>query len=73
MTVIWRGDELAVLKIDPDEDFIRDTIEKATTVFKVHHIILPELVGKWHTQVPSATQAVSTVASVSAVPQFLNL
>lgn len=48
--VIWRESELVVIRIERDEAFITDAIDKATTFFKCG--ILPELVGKWFSRLP---------------------
>ena len=45
--IIWREDELVILRIKKDEVFLKD---KATEFFK--YPVLPELVGKWYTRVP---------------------
>ena len=49
--VIWRRDELMVLRIHLDEDFITETIKKATVFYK--YGVLAELVGKWYTKTQS--------------------
>ena len=51
--VIWRPMELVILRIAKDEVFLNEAMEKATKFFK--YGVLPELVGKWYTHVPSPT------------------
>ena len=51
--VIWRPDELLILRILRDDMFLNDTMDKATKFFT--HAVLPELIAKWYTRVPSNT------------------
>ena len=46
--VMWREDELVIIRIDLDEQFVTEAIDKATTFFK--YGILPEIVAKWYTR-----------------------
>ena len=46
--VMWREDELVIIRIDLDEQFVTEAIDKATTFFK--YGILPEVVAKWYTR-----------------------
>ena len=48
--VMWSMDELLVLQIFPDTEFINGAIEEVTSFFK--YGVLPELLGKWNTKAP---------------------
>ena len=48
--VMWSMDELLVLQIFPDPEFIDGAIEEVTSFFKYGG--LPELLGKWNTKAP---------------------
>ena len=48
--VVWSPDELAILRIEPDDYYIAQAFDNATAFFK--YGILPELVGKWYTKAP---------------------
>lgn len=48
--IMWRSDELVVNRIERDDHFLKEAIDKATVFFK--YGILPELVGKWYTRPP---------------------
>ena len=45
---MWSPDELEILRIEPDDDFIAQAFDNATSFFK--YGILLELVSKWHTK-----------------------
>ena len=47
---MWSEDELLVLRILPDPEFIDGVIEEVTSFFK--YGVLPELLGKWYTKTP---------------------
>ena len=47
---MWSEDELLVLRILPDPEFINGVIEEVTSFFK--YGVLPELLGKWYTKTP---------------------
>ena len=64
--VVWREDELIVERINPDHEFLSSALEKSTEFFK--YGILPELLGKWYTKLPSQLQ-VSTSESSSVSPR----
>ena len=49
--VIWLKDELTVLRINLDENFVAKAIRNATIFYK--YGVLPELVGKWYTKTAS--------------------
>ena len=53
--VMWREEELLVLQIDINEEFIADAIDKATHFYK--QCVLPEILGKWYTQSRPTTTA----------------
>ena len=46
--VMWKEDDLVIIRIDLDEQFVTEAIDKATTFFK--YGILPEIVAKWYTR-----------------------
>ena len=46
--VIWRASELVIIRINKDEAFLIEAIDKATTFFK--YGVLPELIAKWYTR-----------------------
>ena len=46
--VVWSPDELAILRIEPDDYYIAQAFNNATAFFK--YGLLPELVGKWYTK-----------------------
>ena len=48
--VLWSPNELVILRIQPDDDFMAQAFDNATAFFK--YGILPELVGKWYTKAP---------------------
>ena len=52
--VIWRNDEIVVLRITLDEEFLNEAIKRAITFYK--YGVLPELVGKWYTKSASMAQ-----------------
>jgi hypothetical protein len=52
---MWREEELLVLQIDINEEFIADAIDKATHFYK--QCVLPEILGKWYTQSRPTTTA----------------
>lgn len=56
--VMGRQEELIVLWLDLDEQFVAQAIDKVNTFFK--YGILPGLVGKWHTREASAGPCVLT-------------
>ena len=66
--IVWRSDELVVIRIERDDSFLMEAIDKATKFYK--YGILPELVGKWYTRTPSiavpSTQATSSGLSSQA-------
>ena len=45
--VVWKEEELVILRIDFEENFVKDAIEKCTKFYK--YGVLPELIGKWYT------------------------
>ena len=51
--VVWTTNELVVLRMDRDELFLREAMDRATEFFK--YSVLPELMGKWYTRPPSAS------------------
>ena len=55
--VIWRESELVVIRIRKDEAFVANASEKATAFYK--YGILPELVGKWYSQLPDVQARLS--------------
>ena len=67
--VIWRSDELVVNRIERDDTFLLEAIDKATNFYK--YGILPELVGKWYTAVSSGLsgQALSHGSALLPSPQ----
>ena len=78
--VIWTPDELLILRILRDDRFLNDTVNKATKFFT--HAILPELIAKWYTRVPSntaqdmqqdssQTSAENTVSAVTAMEKTM--
>lgn len=64
--VIWADEELVVNRINRDETFLTEAIDKATKFFK--YGILPELIGKWYTRPPCVplVQVSSSQESTSA-------
>lgn len=65
--IIWRASELVIIRINRDEAFLTDAIDKATTFFK--YGVLPELIAKWYTRPSSfstdtetSSQALSTTS-----------
>ena len=46
--VVWKDDELIVLRINEDEESMRNATEKATYFYK--QCVLPELLGRWYTK-----------------------
>ena len=48
--VMWSMDELLVLQIFPDPEFINGAIEEVNSFFQ--YGVLPELLGKWNTKAP---------------------
>ena len=76
--VICRASELVIIRINRDEVFLTDAIDKATTFFK--YGVLPELITKWYTRPSSfsidtetSSQALSTTsAKKKTSPQVLN-
>ena len=48
--IVWSGEELVVLRIEKDEAFLREAMDKATSFFK--YGVLPELLAKWYTRLP---------------------
>jgi len=67
--VIWRSDELVVNRIERDDTFLLEAIDKATNFYK--YGILPELVGKWYTAASSGLsgQALSHGSASLPSPQ----
>ena len=61
--VVWRASELVVIRIERDEPFLMEAIDKATTFFK--YGVLPELIGKWYIRPPSL--ALGTEPSLKAL------
>ena len=57
--VIWKSDELIVCRIERDDTFLTEAIDKATNFCK--YGILPELVGKWYTCIQPIEQATNSV------------
>ena len=51
--VVWKEDDVIILCLNPDSDFITDVIEKVTAIFK--HGVLVELLGKWYTKTPASS------------------
>ena len=54
---------MVVIRIERDEPFLMEAIDKATTFFK--YGVLPELTGKWYTRPPSL--ALGTEPSLQAL------
>ncbi len=52
--VIWRENELIVLRIEKDELFLEEAMDKANDFFK--YGILPELLANWYTKLQSSSQ-----------------
>ena len=48
---MWKEDDIVILRIEPDTEFITDVIEKVTEVFK--YGVLAELLAKWYTRMPT--------------------
>ena len=49
--VVWLGKDIIIQRILPDPQFIESALEKSTNFFK--YAILPELLGKYYTTLPS--------------------
>ena len=60
--VVWTENDIVIQRILPDPDFIESAIDKCTNLFK--YAILPELLGKYYTRLPS--QMVDTTVVVDA-------
>ena len=59
--VMWKSDEFIVCRIETDDIFLTEAIDKATNFYK--YDILPELVGKWYTRIQPIEQATSSALS----------
>ena len=56
--VVWSEKDTVIERIVPDMEFIESALEKATKFFR--YGILPELLGKYYTKLPSTTENLMT-------------
>ena len=61
--VVWRPNELVILRIYIDKHFVTSAIANATTFYKTG--ILPELLGKWYSKVSMVNPNPETVSTTS--------
>ena len=61
--VVWRPNELVILRIYIDKNFVTSAIANATTFYKTG--ILPELLGKWYSKVSMVNPNPETVSTTS--------
>ena len=61
--VVWKEEELVIRRIDFEEKFVKDAIEKCTKFCK--YGVLPELIGKWYTRAHSISSFKSEATSSS--------
>ena len=66
--VVWRPDELVILRIPADDQFTNSAIEKATKLYI--RGVLPELLGKWYSKAhichqTSPTSSITTAATTA--------
>ena len=61
-------DKLVINRVARDDDFLNEAIDKACTFFKCG--ILPKLVAKWHTRLPTSTVEESLASTSTDLPEF---
>ena len=59
--IVWHQEELVVVQISLDEQFLADVFEKTTNFFL--YDVLPELLAKWYSSLPEYSSATHTVES----------
>ena len=59
--VVWSEKDIVIERIVPDRELIESALEKATIFFK--YGILPEVLGKYYTKLPSTTDNLMTVSN----------
>ena len=59
--VVWSEKDRVIERIVPDRELIESALEKATIFFR--YGILPEVLGKYYTKLPSTTDNLMTVSN----------